>query len=258
MEADDRAPVPHSRRRLEERVRADGVDAIRPRHVAAYIAEKSEKLGAGNSGPGRDLLHAMFRTAQREELVSRTQPTGRSVRSSRGGSGGSCSRKRSAASLARSPTSRRGPSSWTLVLTGLRREELRRLRWREVDLVENVLRVRDSKSERGIRSIALSSTLAEMLWQHRRRSAFQGDDELVSATRSGKPLRRRHVRGGFQGRPRPRDHRPRPGLPRPQARVTDERGCRRRDTDCADDAGRPREHEDDPDVPAPGRRRVPR
>ena len=53
------------------------------------------------------------------------------------------------------------------------------LRWRDVDLIEGILRVRDSKSEDGIRSIALSKTLAEELWQHRRRSNFQGDDEYV-------------------------------------------------------------------------------
>ncbi len=44
----------------------------------------------------------------------------------------------------------------TLVLTGMRRDELRGLHWRDVDLVDNVLRVRDSKSEEGVRSIALS------------------------------------------------------------------------------------------------------
>jgi integrase len=67
----------------------------------------------------------------------------------------------------------------TLVLTGLRRHELQNLRWRDVDLVESVLRVRKSKSEEGIRSIALTKTLAAELWQQRRRSAFQGEDELV-------------------------------------------------------------------------------
>ena len=67
----------------------------------------------------------------------------------------------------------------TLVLTGLRRSELQRLCWRDVDLVENVLRVRDSESEDGIRSIALAPTLAEALWQRRRSTPFQGDDELV-------------------------------------------------------------------------------
>jgi len=42
-----------------------------------------------------------------------------------------------------------------------------------------VLRIRNSKSEDGIRSIALPSSLAEEFWQQRRRSAFQGDDERV-------------------------------------------------------------------------------
>src|SRR5262249_2572907 len=46
-------------------------------------------------------------------------------------------------------------------------------------LVDNVLRVTDSKTEEGIRAIALSPALAEALWQHRRRSNFQGDDERV-------------------------------------------------------------------------------
>jgi hypothetical protein len=45
----------------------------------------------------------------------------------------------------------------------------------------NVLRVRESKTEEGERSIALSPTLAEPLWQHRRSSAFNGDDEYVFA-----------------------------------------------------------------------------
>jgi integrase len=67
----------------------------------------------------------------------------------------------------------------TLVLTGVRRSELQALRWRDIDLIANVLRVRDSKTEDGIRSIALPKTLAEALWQHRRASAFQGDDERV-------------------------------------------------------------------------------
>ena len=44
--------------------------------------------------------------------------------------------------------------------------------WGDVDLVENVLRVRNSKHER-MRLIALSKTAAETLWQHRRGSAFR-------------------------------------------------------------------------------------
>jgi hypothetical protein len=37
----------------------------------------------------------------------------------------------------------------------------------------------DSKTEDGIRSVALPPLLAEELWQLRRASSFQGDDERV-------------------------------------------------------------------------------
>jgi integrase len=49
----------------------------------------------------------------------------------------------------------------------------------DVDLVESVLRVRDSKSEDGRRSIAPPASLAEALWQHRRTTPYQGDERLV-------------------------------------------------------------------------------
>ena len=71
----------------------------------------------------------------------------------------------------------------TLALTGIRRIELQNLRWRDVDLVENVLRVRVSKTEQGERTIALVPALAEELWQLRRGTRYQGDDEYVFASR---------------------------------------------------------------------------
>lgn len=78
----------------------------------------------------------------------------------------------------------------TLVTTGLRASELRRLRWRNVDLIECRLRVEDSKTETGERSIAIGKQLAEELWQQRRRSRFQGDDELVFCNQqTGGPYR---------------------------------------------------------------------
>jgi hypothetical protein len=42
-----------------------------------------------------------------------------------------------------------------------------------VSLIENVIRVRDSKSEDGIRSIAFGTLLADALWAHRRASAYK-------------------------------------------------------------------------------------
>jgi integrase/recombinase XerC len=67
----------------------------------------------------------------------------------------------------------------TLVLTGVRRSELQALRWRDVDLIENRVRVVDSKTELGSRSIAIPPTLAELLWQHRCTTAYMADTDRV-------------------------------------------------------------------------------
>jgi len=63
--------------------------------------------------------------------------------------------------------------------TAIRNFELRNLGWHDVDLVGTVRRPRDSKTEPGERSIALSATASQALWQHRRGSASQGDDQHV-------------------------------------------------------------------------------
>jgi integrase len=130
-------------------------------------------------GGDLSLLHAIFATAQREELVE-SNPAANAERPeaaavSAADPGAARSRK------GRQGVHRRAGRTvfLTLVLTGLRRSEVQRLRWRDVDLVENVLRVRDSKTEDGIRSIALTRTLVDVLTAHLGRSAFQGADELV-------------------------------------------------------------------------------
>jgi integrase len=65
------------------------------------------------------------------------------------------------------------------MLTGVRRFELLALHWRDVSLIENTIRVRESKGEDGERLIALSPTLVDALAAHYQRTAFKGDDELV-------------------------------------------------------------------------------
>jgi integrase len=67
----------------------------------------------------------------------------------------------------------------TMVLTGIRRSELQAMRWRDLDLIENRLSNPDSKSDSGVRVVAVPAPLAEELWQQRRRSNFQGEDERV-------------------------------------------------------------------------------
>ena len=66
-----------------------------------------------------------------------------------------------------------------LVLCGLRRAELQALRWRDVDLLEGTLRVVDSKTEEGVRAIALPPRLQAELAGHYQRTPYKGVDELI-------------------------------------------------------------------------------
>jgi integrase len=152
--------------------------AIRPRQIAEYVHGASKHLGPATVGRDVDLLHAIFKTARREELVE-SNPAEGVERPKLPRRKWRILEPVEVGLVARSFTDAQARVVFlTLVLTGVRRSELEALRWRDVDLVENVLRIRDSKTEDGIRSIAITPRLAEELWQHRRRSSFQGEDEL--------------------------------------------------------------------------------
>ena len=166
-------------RRLVEHFGPIPLAAIRPRHIAEYVAEQSAERGASVVGRDIALLHAIFKTAIKEELVE-ANPAAGAERPKLPRRSWRILEPVEVARVAKAFTDEQARTVFlTLVLTGVRRSELQALRWRDVDLVGNVLRVRDSKSEDGIRSIALSTTLAEALWQHRRRCRYQGDGERV-------------------------------------------------------------------------------
>lgn len=69
----------------------------------------------------------------------------------------------------------------TVVNTGLRRSELQALTWADIDLIENALRVRVSKSKSGRRTISLGPLLAEDFWQYRRKATYNNDGDFVFA-----------------------------------------------------------------------------
>jgi integrase len=165
---------------LEDALGSLRLAEIRPRHVAGYItAESAEGSSAASIARDVAVLHALFKTALREELVELNPAEGAErpkIKPRRW-------RILQPAEVAKVAKTFKDAQARTvflvLVLTGLRRSELQALRWRDVDLLEGVLRVRESKSESGRRSIALPPALVEALSDHYRLTAFKGDDELV-------------------------------------------------------------------------------
>ena len=167
------------RERLTDYFGAFPLAAIRPRHVAAYVAETSTTLGAATVSRDVSLLHAIFATAMREELVE-ANPAERAERPKLPRRKWRILEPVEIGRVARAFTDEQARTVFlTLVLTGLRRAELQNLRWRDVDMLEGVLRVRDAKTEEGERAIALPPVLAQALAEHYQRSAYRGQDERV-------------------------------------------------------------------------------
>lgn len=165
--------------RLNDTFGAMPLQAVRPRDVSAYATEQLNTYAAKTVNLDLNVLADIYKTAIAEEVAESNPVTG--VQRPK------VKRRRwkiltpaEVTRVAQAFTDDQARLVFlTLVLTGVRRFELQALRWRDVDLIGNVLRVVESKSEEGERSIALSPMLAEALWQHRRVSAFKGDDELV-------------------------------------------------------------------------------
>jgi integrase len=152
---------------------------IRPRHVAEYVAEQAEQYGASTVGRDLDLLHDVFATALREERID-SNPVAGAERPKL---------PKPSWRILQPDEIRRVRSAFedeqaravflTLVLTGIRRNELRELRWGDVDLLEGVVRVRGTKTAEAERSIALSPALIAALEDQFKRTAFKGEQEFV-------------------------------------------------------------------------------
>src|SRR4051812_32401433 len=130
--------------------------SIRPRDVAAYTTDALETFAPKTVQLHLNVLHGILATALREELIDTNPVTGAERPKVR--------RRKwrilqpvEVGRVLRAFTDEQAKVMFlTLVLTGLRRFELLQLRWRDVDLVDGVLRVEESKTEEGERSIALS------------------------------------------------------------------------------------------------------
>jgi integrase len=152
---------------------------IRPRHVAAYVAKQAGDYDASTVSRDLSLLHDILKSAKREELIDSNAAEG-AEHPKQGRRKWRILEPAEITLVLRSFADEQARTIFlTLVLTGIRRHEMQQLRWADVDLVDAVLRVRDSKTEEGIRSIALSPALVTALVEHLGRTRFKGAGELV-------------------------------------------------------------------------------
>jgi integrase len=153
---------------------------VRPSDVSSFVSKQSGAMAAASVGRDLSILRSIFEWAIGLELVDRN-PTRGIARPTVRQRKGHALRPEEVQALARAFTDDQDRVAFlTFVLTGVRRSELQALRWRDVDLTDNNrLRVVDSKTETGERSIALSRRLAEELWRHRQRSPYNRDDDRV-------------------------------------------------------------------------------
>lgn len=163
--------------------------SIRPRDVAGYVShslqEPHKRLRRPISAKTIDLhlsvLHDVFKTAVAEELIDSNPAAG--VERPK------VQRQRwrilepdEARRVAQAFNNERARAVFlTLTLTGVRRCEIRGLRWRDISLSEGTLRVTVSKSEEGLRVIQMPPLLIDTLAERYRQTRYKADSDFVFA-----------------------------------------------------------------------------
>jgi integrase len=155
------------------------VASIRPRHVAEFVAGAAAEYAPATVNMDVSLGSDIFKSARREELVE-ANPFEGAERPKVLRRKWRILEPAEVARVAKAFTDEQARVVFlVLVLTGIRRHELQNLRWRDVDLLEGVLRVADSKTEDGVRAIALAARLQAEVAGHYQRTAFKGGKEFV-------------------------------------------------------------------------------
>jgi integrase len=94
----------------------------------------------------------------------------------------------------------RRPLIATLVFAGLRISEALTLRWRDVDLAGNRLRVDDAKTDAGSRWVPIAAALRSELVARKLSTRFSDVDDLVFTTIAGRKLSRDNTRTRILGK----------------------------------------------------------
>ncbi len=163
-------------------------------------------VGAGHSGSKvRNIVVAVrvvFRHALERDEVNANPASGLRLPNGVGRRDRAASASEAAELLAALPDDLR-PIYATAFYGGLRRGELRGLRWSDVDLAKGVIHVRrgwddvegaiDPKSEKGERQVPVTALLRDYLVEHKTRTGRDGDDFVFGAA-ANRPFTPSHIR----------------------------------------------------------------
>jgi integrase len=151
--------------------------AIRPRDVAAYVAE--QKLAAATVNRDVGILYDVMKTAKTEELIG-SNPVEGANRPRVPDTDWRILKPDEVRRVAKAFTDPQARTIFLmLAVTGLRKSEAQALRWRDVSLGEKRFRVVKLKSKAGRRTIAIPQILLDELERHYQRTPFKGDDDRV-------------------------------------------------------------------------------
>lgn len=192
------------------------VASLNADHVEAWLHDRSECLTSSSLGIVHGLLRRSLRRAERHDKVGRNvaalvdTPKGLAGRRSR-----SMSVETASMLLVEVVHGEHRLGAYVALglLTGLRTEELRALRWSDVDLVAHAVFVTtsarhtgDTKTPGSRRGVALPDVAVRVLRDHRVRQeremvdagARYRDHDLVFCGPAGEPLTRHQVRSDFR------------------------------------------------------------
>jgi integrase len=182
------------------------IDRISVNDVTTYIAVKSRELAINTVNHQMSFAHGIFAHAIKQGWAT-SNPVAMADKPPRAGADQDihflttrelealleAAQARIAAPAAEQPESQVLAATdyviyLTAAMTGLRQGELVALRWRDVDWMASVIRVRRNytrnawgqpKSKRSSRAVPMADRVAGALDRHFKASAFQGDEDLV-------------------------------------------------------------------------------
>lgn len=166
-------------KRLNERFGSMRLGDIRRSHVNSFANELQDSLAARTVNLTLTVLHMILDRAVNEELIQ-SNPASRVNRPKEPRYQPrplSASEARAVESKIADPTVRL--AFVTFELLGIRISELRRLRWRNIDFLNGRLRVEDSKTPTGERSISIPPRLLARLQEHFQWTVYRHESDYV-------------------------------------------------------------------------------